>query len=918
MSHTYPLVAAVAAALLLPTLAHADTYTFTGGGSSTNWSDPANWLNGLVPPNNPSSHIIIAPTANFAIFTPPSAAAIGTSPLDIEVPAGQAVDLNLPATADDTTPFSNTITVNSSSNLLGNLAIYGPEPYSNYTLTFPSLTARGAFELATYQNTLVTFASVSLNGPLSIFDNFSLSNVSGPGSITQIVGTLTLNTANSFTGGATIQANGAFLASATGALSSGPISNDGTLFLNATAAANSDIAPSANSATGTVYYNANAAANGHHITANTINFASTITSLGGDTFTLTANGLLYGNASVFPLLIRGGNIDLPAGSSIFSDGSLPTVQNLGTNADLFLGINTHQPVSITVGAGTPWAGAAGVTVGTITANSNFSLLNINLQADILAASSPVHVTFLGANNLLAQSHNYSGVSAFTVASGATLELDTVKALGGLNGTNPAPLDVASGGTLVLADDANLAIDAPLTLHTGSTLNFDYEFSGGLSGAAAISRDNGPITFILNSPDAFAGPQLTPAFTQPGDIIYINADNIQNLQSLNPAATYVAQIGTSQSNDLVLNAGILQFSMPPLSQPGSLSGTGTLRIGDAGEIFLAGGDYTKLAFNKLVAPISNPIIATGPLTVGTTDPNATLGHGPVFLSGNNSFANITVQYAALGANSPASLTNASLTLDHAFLFLNTAPISPDTTATYNNTITVIGESTLDDHPGLFGDITYTQPVPRLTVATINLAAPLHLYVGSSTFHITNLHVTADTSLISHTHNRTIILDTLSQDTAHTLTLQGAAGINGAVFHASALSAFNGTIVIDNATLTLAAPENPASSPIFSLNAGAILDLATNYSFSRPTDPTLTGTGLLIIDPGTTLALPIDSPFAGTVEVNGTLHITPPRDPNSTLTTPTVTVLTTPVPEPTSLTLLLLAAPALLTRRRRRSQ
>ncbi len=1010
------LLLALAAATLSSHAALADTYTFTGAG---NWSDPANWLNNLVPPNDPATRILLAPasaplnatadaaraswvlnglsfmppgssgntltidpasslsftgaspyiqsTANVTIngnissdaplavnahltlngnisapslllqngtillsgtdslpngitfapvstgvdFTAASAAAMGNGPLDFEFNGSvvQQVTLHLPGVKDATASLANPIVVNSQSATAGMVEFEGPGSETGYSFDLPSLTTTGPVELISLN--AVTFDSISVGGALSVFDKFTLRNVSGAGSITQIVNTLTLDTANTFTGGTTIQGTGDAVAAATGALSTGPVTNDGVLFLNATAAANSDIAPSANSATGTVYYNANAAANGHHITANTINFASTITDLGGDTFTLTANGLLYGGAQVFPLLTRGTNIDLPAGSSIFSDGTLPTIHNLGTNADLFLGINTFQPVSITVGAGTPWAGVTGVTVGAINATSDVSFLSVALDADILAAS-PVHVTLVGAGNIFNDSvqHDFSGASAFTVASGATLSLNANNVLGGANGTSPVPLDVAAGGTLVFMDGSARAVNAPLTLDGGSTLSFTGDFSGGLQGSGVISRDNGPIAFIIGSPDAFAGPQLTPSFTQPGDAISLGASNIQNLHSLNPAATYIVQASLTQSDDLFLNGGTLQFASPIFTTSNAFSGAGTLHIGEAGETLLAPGDYTKLSFNTPFSSISNPIIATGPLTIGTTDLNAATGHGPLFLSGNNSLGNVTVQYAALGVNSPASLANASLTLDHAFLFLSSAS-SPPATVVYNNAITVTGESTLTDHSVLFANVNSTSPGPRLTLDTINLGAPLHVIVGASTFHITNLHVTADTSLISR--SLPINLDTLSEDAPHALLLQGDTGITGATFHANALSAFAGSISVDNARFVLAAAQDPASPATFAVDSNAILEFADNYDFSTSDDPTLTGTGTVIIDPGITLRLPVDTAFSGTIEVNGTLFIAPPLDPDDLNASPHFTVL--PVPEPASLAFLGLAAPMLLCRRRR---
>jgi hypothetical protein len=423
-----------------------------------------------------------------------------------------------------------------------------------------------------------------------------------------------------------------------------------------------------------------------------------------------------------------------------------------------------------------------------------------------------------------------------------------------------------------------------------------------------------LNFLINSAGAFSGPQLTPAFTRPGDNLFLNINNIQLLQNINPAANFIINFDTFQNQGLLIDGGTLRFPAVALFSVGSLAGSSMLRIGDDGAGVLSSGDYTALSVRTKVATISMPILATGALNVGTTDTAVTFGHGALFLAGANSLADVSVRYAALGANTPDSLAGASLFLDHAFLFLNAAKLADaGATPTYDNTFSILGDTTLNDHVILFGQVTAAPAVPRLAIGTVNLGATLHLIVGSAAFHIANLHLTADAALSSRTNNRAIDLDLLSQDAPHTLTLQGETGIAGARFRVASLSTFSSTLVVDNATLLLTAPQDPASTPTFFLAANATLDFAANYDFTS--GPSLSGTGLVIIDANTTFTLPIDTAFSGTIQVNGTLILTPALNPDNANITPAFTVLPTPIPEPATL-LPLLAAPLLLNRRRTR--
>ncbi|HVV70747.1 MAG TPA: hypothetical protein VHI52_04470, partial [Verrucomicrobiae bacterium] len=444
-------------------------------------------------PNTLPNGITISHGTGFVNLTIDDDDCLGAGPLTYNFTAPQqSSTLTLPTSIGS---FNNALIINAPVTGNDTVNLFSPNTGTVASWAFPSLTVNGSAGIATQQQGILSIASVSITGSLRAFGSFNLSNISGTGSLSADFGTLTLNTANTYLGGTTALSNGSIIANVPGALSTGPVAlaSLSQLFLNATAAANADItlAPG-DTIGGSIFYNANAAANGHNLTANSIALNPNITSLGGDTFAITTNGSITGNAGTFSLLTRGGNLTLSPGATLIAtDGAVPDVQNLGSAADVFFGFTDYHAINVTVGAGTPWAGVSGTFAGTITANSDFTLSSVYFFANILA-SSPVHVTITGQSDFSRSLANLSGVSLFTVGNGATLAFESDHVLGGGSNTAPAALDVPAGATLAFQGSSSAALNGPVTLHAGSTVNFTYQFSGGLTGSGAISRDSGPI------------------------------------------------------------------------------------------------------------------------------------------------------------------------------------------------------------------------------------------------------------------------------------------------------------------------------------------------------------------------------------------------------------------------------------------
>lgn len=1032
--------ATFAAALLLAatTAARAADYTFTGAG---NWSLSSNWLNNLIPVNDPATHIILSPgslpftitadparspwTLNGLTLTPVTGAS-NTLAIDsgtslafdgptpyIESPGTQlllsgnitstsALTLRLPgstSTANYTTisaainapgllvtggffslsgantlpngitatpstrtpflriqnpaslgagpltldlsavtngsffldlPFSTSTTTYNNALVIksglgvnsGLFSIGNAGNFSNHDYFFTSLTVSGNPTLSTgagsFPSTL-HFQSVSLANQTTFANGYDLSNVSGAGGITSN-GTITLSTANTYTGG-TIAKSGIFNANAAGALANGPIVlSKGTIALNAVAAANSAITLDPANPTGTLLYNANNAANGHPLTATDLELGPNVTSLGADTFSIPANGYLAGNSATLHLLNRASNLTLADGATIENtDGVLPTIVNLGTTTRYILALHTTPGTTVAIGAFTPWSGIsgghAGPFLGTLTLGGNVVIAGGTFGSgdpssfNITRKSNPHYATITAGSAVSFNSSlsDFSGVIAFRVEGSLTLQ--SANALGGAPSTLPIPIDLRTGGTLTVSNSA--ALNSHLTISDNSTLVIN---AAGLSGGGILSRGTGAVTFVLKHPDALTGTQLTPAFITAADTLLLNVDNITNLASLNPAALYSstsASTDITQSNGFQLNGGTLRLGSFQRLNPAA-TGDNTLHIGDQGATIQALGVAHEFPQQLSQSQVNIPIVATGTLTIGSPDPAGLAVHGTVILGATNTLPAIQVLNAALAARSPAALGTAAITLDHSRLDLYA--FAPASSVEYAATITVITPSGLSDQSslGFFPPTGPTPtPAPALSIATINLAASLATSLTTPSVTIANLHVSGNATFSATTRTLPITLLRLTSETLpRALTLQGTT--NHATFQVTDEFELPGPLLLDNATLLLAAPQNSDFPTAFTVNASSILQFAADYDFSSPNGPTLSGDGLILINANTTLTLPIDTAFSGTIQILGTLLLTPSLNPANTNIIPSFSIAA-PVPEPASLSLLALAALPLLRRR-----
>ena len=624
--------------------------------------------------------------------------------------------LVIPTQPGPVTAFGRNIVINSSGFASSSTAVYlaASGATSSHQMIFPSLSVNGPAGIAvapvpgTTPDIAWTIQSVQLNGALGIFGaatggNGILGNINYNGTVT--LGSLQESSPSSLSVGAnqtvhitgtgaysggTNNANGILFADAAHALGTGTVNmTSGSLTLNATDAAGGNITG------GNVFYNANGAVGGHTVTGSFVFVGNTITSLSDGSATDQFSNIpaLQGNSAglaAFDRGIGGGtvNISFAPGAVIENtDGTVPTVQHLGANADLVLGLGSPSALSTTLGLGTPWHGvSASAYRGTITALSDILLNGVYVGGtdssfQILNApgGSPVNVTLQG--TLALSSANLTGVSSFSATATSTLTADN--ALGGGAGSSAVPMDVSSNVNLTVASSA--AINAPTMFHGGSTLTIQ---SAGLSGSGVLSRDAASMSFGLANPNALSGPQLA-GLIHPGDSVILEASDIQNLNTLDSTTTFLLTDGTiTQSGTLSINGGGIAIGAPSPLQSGTFA-AGILSPSSGQSLLVAigsqGATFKSALANTL--DITAPIHATGDINIASSS----LGDILLDNSANQFLGSVNLNGGLLGIASPACIVNATVNLTGGTLAL--AASSSSTPLQYNNPINVLSDASL---------------------------------------------------------------------------------------------------------------------------------------------------------------------------------------------------------------------------------
>jgi fibronectin-binding autotransporter adhesin len=634
------LLLGVSLAALTSGTAFATQDTWSGG-TSVNWADAANWNNG-APVNH--DDIIFAQTGSFA----PSnlnIANLTVASLTLEATTNATTLANGYAVSGDTLGFVSNgvlldqsgnhaadqintgialngplvitvqsgtaglviggtgisgtggVTVNNESSA-GALVFLGSSTYSGGTTV-----AEGTLQLGNgaSNGTITGATTVDSNTTLAFDEATSVTYsglISGAGSVNQLgTGTVILNNAETYTGGTTVSAGTLQLGDGA---TNGTIAGDASVATGATLAFNegSDVTYA-----GVISGGGGVTQNGSHIVLFT--GANTYT---GNT-TINAGTLQLGNGTTNGTITS--NVVTAGGTSLaFNEGTTVTyadaisgggsVEQSGPGTVIFTGANTYTGGTVidtgrTLQIGSdslPGSIAAGGIViddGTLDFHNTTAFFQYGsvISGTGAVALDQGTLTFSNVNT-------YSGGTA--VGAGATLDIGTGSAVGGLN----------SAGAI--------------TVGTGGVLNFvnigsSAEIDGGITGTGQLQVELGAPTnaLILTGTNSLTGVSAP------------NNDGISIVSGTLQIGT-LATPGTLSGN--VGNLGALDFAntgATPFTFAGSIQGTGSLEIGSSSYVILTN---------------ANNFVGTTMLATGTTiDTGGTLQIGDGATSSGSLFGNI---------------------------------------------------------------------------------------------------------------------------------------------------------------------------------------------------------------------------------------------------------------------------------------
>jgi hypothetical protein len=559
----------------------------------------------------------------------------------------------------------------------------------------------------------------------------------------------------------------------------------------------------------------------------------------------------------------GATVTLSNGASLTNSGTLTAAPGAIVLNDTASFTNTG---TLTVNAA---SGTFIIQSGSPSASfSNTGL--ISLSAGTLTLSPSAGATVSGSiqsNSSTALQIGSNLTLAGTIAGSVTVLVPASSTLTFGNNFNFATLlrPILSGAGAILIPTGNT-----LTLASDSPFSGAYTVNGAL--IIAAPRNSAKPTFLVTSPFALAAGASFSS-SRPVQFSYVGSLDISTL-----AGTYSA-FSTSISNHII-------WATAPFS-------TGDLTLTNGANLI---ADNTTFTVTGKIFMTNATLISNSPIT---------LSAGATFAepSPDGSTHDIFDVPATLPAGQSATAT-ASL-LMNASIFTNDGTFSISSPAGQSRSIT--GTDTFNNSAAFITDGSIS-----ISTITFNNTGTLTVNSGAATLAPKVGSLLAGAIIVKP--NASI---TISNATVHPSSLQIAGTLTlatSATLDPSSTLQNSGLIALTGGALTLAAPQDPATTGDFDVAATAALEFAADYNFSSPTGPTLTGTGTIIIDPGVLLTLPVDTAFAGTIEINGALMLAAARNPANADAFPAFTVISSPVPEPATASLLALAPPLLLRRPR----
>jgi autotransporter-associated beta strand protein len=575
--------------LLVPDLALAytpATLSWTGGGATSNWSDPNNW-GGTAP--HPGDNLVFGPGP--ANLTPYDDFPIGTLFNSITFSgSGYVVNGNSIVTElidGSNASGANTLNLNLT---LGNAGTINAGS-SSTTLTLTGTINASGFDLAIGGGAGAVTLTGTLNGTAGLIDDSS--------------GVVTFQAATTFSS----------LALSGGTLTTGT----GTLTLTGDVFASGSSSISGNLVLGTAVSNVTVSSSSTLAVGAAISGAGSLSKAGSGTLALSGVNSYTGNTT------------LSAGTLVVSNGSA-----LGTGTLTLVGSTTLQAsVALSLANAVKLGGTVTISAGsnltlsgpvTLTGNSTLSVgsgLMLTLSGEVGQSGGSLSLTKTGAGTLV-----LSGTGSYgsTVLSAGTLTVGSGNALG--------------SGALTLTSGIFQAGSTPLSLINATMLRnvtigggYNVTFTGPVSASGTTTvagSDNlslsGPVTLTGNwTVSAGAGlvTTLSGAVGQTGGNWSLTKSGLGTL----------VLSGTGSYGSSVLTAGTLTVGN------GNALGTGALTL--TGGTFQAGGAPLSLANALTLANVTigggynvtftGPVSASGATTVAGSD-NLTLA-GPVTMTGN---------------------------------------------------------------------------------------------------------------------------------------------------------------------------------------------------------------------------------------------------------------------------------------------
>lgn len=599
----------------------AQTYSnFIGGSGNTLWSNPANWLDGVVPNNNGLGAYI----GNSAVTSP-----------------------TLSSSASITNLYHNkiqnsTIEVQNNAQLTltgGNQLLVTAYPGDFNIKPKVNISTSGEFFFA------LSGGNVTLSGGMSLSPGVALAvNHFADGKTLAITGNVTLPSGSSFTynDGPTTLNYSAPTTTMTGSVMT--FRKSGNYTLNTTFWSGS---------TGTLVFNGSTS-----VTINTLVYPGLSAVIQTGSLVIGPNGFFSGIIQNNANLTLNGNDSNVMDNLMFGTGSL-TKNGLGTLRLANPNSSYTGPTNVNGGTLMPTAATAipsGSTVN-LGVSASLDMNGFNLSIGGLEGGGTVRnnagsarTLTVGANNA---STTFSGNIDGTGASGSDI-INLVKVGNGrltLTGNNlTAGSAVISAGTLRIGHPSTVALSFRGPIVNNAALEYEINNASivstqAISGSGSVNKlGNGGL--VLSGSLSYIGPTTVSAGT-------LQIGNGGNVSSLSGPITNNANLVFSHSNTVTLGN---------LSGTGSLvkQGTGTLMVtgtvSQAGGITINGGTLQIGAAN-MSGHITNPIVNNATLAVARTD-NYTL---PARLTGSGVFLKTEGSTLRFATGQPLPMVQGSVSI-----------------------------------------------------------------------------------------------------------------------------------------------------------------------------------------------------------------------------------------------------------------